>query len=161
MVPAPTIKPARFKIPQPIPPSPGVPPDLTADERQREQNRLKDWTHYCHIQDNEQDRCWRDFRAWENSQRRQAKVETPLTSQQRIRKQQQLEQDRIANIPTELMGLTAAIIAVPKEQDIHVQLDNESVVKQFDKIITNRSISSAQDRIRCNNFMDWSVLAAI
>ncbi|KAG0196505.1 hypothetical protein BGX33_001571, partial [Mortierella sp. NVP41] len=61
----------------------------------------------------------------------------------------------------ELTGLIAAVTAAPKDQDIHIRLDNESVVKQFKKIITNRATSSARDRIRCNNYMDWSALATI
>lgn len=54
----------------------------------------------------------------------------------------------------ELMGLTA-------DQNIYIRLDNQSVVTQFDKIVTHRMSSNARDRLRHNNYMDWAVLSTI
>ncbi|KAF8921741.1 hypothetical protein EDD21DRAFT_355602 [Dissophora ornata] len=61
----------------------------------------------------------------------------------------------------ELMRLVAAILAIPPDQDVNIKLDNKAVVTQFDKILLRRGQVSVRDKMRCNNYMTWAILARI
>ncbi|KAF9540862.1 hypothetical protein EC957_003668 [Mortierella hygrophila] len=48
----------------------------------------------------------------------------------------------------ELMGLLAVILSAPPEQDIVVELDNQSVVEQYSCLVENRQNTSPRKRFR-------------
>ncbi|KAI1284283.1 hypothetical protein EDD11_001239 [Mortierella claussenii] len=41
-----------------------------------------------------------------------------------------------SSVKPELTGLMAAITSAPQDVDAHIRLDNESVVQQFDRLVT-------------------------
>ena len=58
----------------------------------------------------------------------------------------------------ELMGLFAAIISAPPEQDIVVQLDNQSVVQQYQQLVKRRLFTLPRKRQRSNYAGMWAAL---
>ncbi|KAG0373176.1 hypothetical protein BGX24_012038, partial [Mortierella sp. AD032] len=58
----------------------------------------------------------------------------------------------------ELMGLIAAVLAAPPDQDIVVRLDNESVVTQFRGLVKERDGTLPRKRFRNTHAGLWAVL---
>ncbi|KAG0249321.1 hypothetical protein BGZ95_007588, partial [Linnemannia exigua] len=58
----------------------------------------------------------------------------------------------------ELMGLLAAVLAAPPDQDIVIRLDNESVVTQFRSLVKERSGTLPRKRFRNTYAGLWAVL---
>ncbi|KAG9063459.1 hypothetical protein KI688_004343 [Linnemannia hyalina] len=48
----------------------------------------------------------------------------------------------------ELMGLLAAVLSAPPEQDIVVKLDNQSVVEQYNRLVKNRRYTFTEEAIQ-------------
>jgi ribonuclease HI len=61
----------------------------------------------------------------------------------------------------ELMGLIAAVVATPDEQDIVVRLDNQSVVDQFQHMVQDRENTLPRKRFRSTYAGLWAVLSHI
>ncbi|KAF9127750.1 hypothetical protein BGW39_005641, partial [Mortierella sp. 14UC] len=59
---------------------------------------------------------------------------------------------------SELMGLLAAVLAAPSEQDIVVRLDNESVVLQYRRLVRDRRDTLPRKRFRSTYAGIWAVL---
>ncbi|KAF9122102.1 hypothetical protein BGX30_002208, partial [Mortierella sp. GBA39] len=58
----------------------------------------------------------------------------------------------------ELMGLLAAVLSAPPEQDIVVKLDNQSVVEQYSRLVKNRRDTLPRKRFRSTYAGIWAVL---
>ncbi|KAG9061498.1 hypothetical protein KI688_007076 [Linnemannia hyalina] len=58
----------------------------------------------------------------------------------------------------ELMGLLAAVLSAPPEQDIVVKLDNQSVVEQYSHLVKNRRDTLPRKRFRSTYAGIWAVL---
>jgi ribonuclease HI len=58
----------------------------------------------------------------------------------------------------ELMGLVAAIVSAPPEQDIIVKLDNQSVVDQYQRLVKDRWNVLPRKRFRSTYAGIWAVL---
>ncbi|KAF9943899.1 hypothetical protein BGZ70_005302, partial [Mortierella alpina] len=58
----------------------------------------------------------------------------------------------------ELMGLLAAILSAPPDQDILVELDNESVVDQYQQLVKDRRDALPRKRLRSNHAGLWAVM---
>ncbi|KAI1320076.1 hypothetical protein EDD11_002047, partial [Mortierella claussenii] len=61
----------------------------------------------------------------------------------------------------ELMGLIAAVIAQPKEQDLLIHLDNSAVVQQFEELVKKRQTALPRKRQRATYAGLWAVLAKL
>ncbi|KAH7047728.1 hypothetical protein BKA57DRAFT_493123 [Linnemannia elongata] len=61
----------------------------------------------------------------------------------------------------ELMGLIAAVVAAPDEQDIVVRLDNQAVVDQYQHMVQDRENTLPRKRFRSNYAGLWAVLSGI
>ena len=59
------------------------------------------------------------------------------------------------------MGLIAAVVATPDEQDIMVRLDNQSVVNQYQHIVQDRESTLPRKRFRNTYTGLWAVLSYI
>lgn len=58
----------------------------------------------------------------------------------------------------ELMGLLAATLSAPPDQNIMVELDNESVVDQYQHLVKDRRSALPRKRLRSNYAGLWAVL---
>jgi ribonuclease HI len=56
----------------------------------------------------------------------------------------------------ELLGLLAAIIATPSNQNIKVELDNQAVVTSFKHLVLNREGTLPRKRFHCNYAGLWA-----
>jgi hypothetical protein len=56
------------------------------------------------------------------------------------------------------MGLLAAVLSAPPEQDIVVKLDNQSVVEQYSRLVKNRRDTLPRKRFRSTYAGIWAVL---
>jgi len=66
---------------------------------------------------------------------------------------------RASSTKAELMGVFAAVLAVPLGQDLIVRLDNESVVDDFKDLVTKRNLTLPRKRSRATHCQHWAVLA--
>ncbi|KAF8944536.1 hypothetical protein BGZ46_006231, partial [Entomortierella lignicola] len=58
----------------------------------------------------------------------------------------------------ELMGLLAAIISAPLDQDVRIELDNQAVVEQFQQLVHLRSDTLPRKRFRSTYAGLWAVI---
>jgi ribonuclease HI len=58
----------------------------------------------------------------------------------------------------ELMGLFAAVMSAPAEQDIEIQLDNQSIVQQYQQLVKRREYTLPRKRQRSNFAGLWAAL---
>ncbi|KAF9342474.1 hypothetical protein BGX26_007461, partial [Mortierella sp. AD094] len=58
----------------------------------------------------------------------------------------------------ELMGLLAAIISAPPDQDVRIELDNQAVVQQFQQLVHLRLDTLPRKRIRSTYAGLWAVI---
>ncbi|KAF9188786.1 hypothetical protein BGZ49_003907, partial [Haplosporangium sp. Z 27] len=58
----------------------------------------------------------------------------------------------------ELMGLLAAILATPSEQDVQIELDNKSVVQQYQQLVHSRADTLPRKRLRSTYAGLWAVI---
>ncbi|KAG9061442.1 hypothetical protein KI688_007433 [Linnemannia hyalina] len=61
----------------------------------------------------------------------------------------------------ELMGLLAAVLSAPPEQDIVVKLDNQYVVEQYSRLVKNRRDTLPRKRFRSTYAGIWAVLCQV
>jgi ribonuclease HI len=61
----------------------------------------------------------------------------------------------------ELMGLLAAVLAAPPEQDIIIKLDNQSVVDQYQRLVKDRHNVLPRKRFRSTYAGIWAVLCQV
>ncbi|KAG0302464.1 hypothetical protein BGZ97_002339, partial [Linnemannia gamsii] len=59
----------------------------------------------------------------------------------------------------ELMGLLAAVLAAPPEQDIIVKLDNQKVVEQYQRLVKDRRNTLPRKRFRSTYAGTWATLS--
>ena len=74
---------------------------------------------------------------------------------------QERTDEYVFSAKTELMGLIAAIVATPDEQNIMVHLDNQSVVNQYQYIMQDRESILPRKRFRNTYTGLWAVLSYI
>ncbi|KAF9353894.1 hypothetical protein BGX26_008343, partial [Mortierella sp. AD094] len=58
----------------------------------------------------------------------------------------------------ELMGLLAAIISAPSDQDVRIELDSQAVVKQFQQLVHLRPDTLPRKRLRSTYAGLWAVI---
>ncbi|KAF9573021.1 hypothetical protein EC968_009150, partial [Mortierella alpina] len=82
-------------------------------------------------------------------------------SQAEIYKAQGRTDGYASSTKAELMGLIAAVLAAPPEQDIVVELDNKSVVDKYREQVDRRLDTLPRKRQRCNYAGLWATLSHI
>lgn len=79
-------------------------------------------------------------------------------SQPEVRTVQGRTNGYASSAKAELMGLFAAVMSAPAEQDIEVQLDNESIVQQYQQLVKRREYTLPRKRQRSNFAGHWAAL---